>query len=78
MGSEAGLLRMLRRSLLPTPILMSGQVDKSALPISAPRRARDKEHLRYVASRPCLVCRALNRAKPTLSGMPSPGPWAAR
>jgi DNA recombination protein Rad52 len=32
------------------------RVDKSALPISAPRRIRDKEHLRYVASRPCLVC----------------------
>ncbi len=34
----------------------AGQVDKSALPISAPRRVRDKEHLRYVASQPCLVC----------------------
>ena len=32
------------------------QVDKSALPISAPRRVRDKDHLRYVASQPCLVC----------------------
>ena len=27
-----------------------------ALAISAPRRIRDKEHLRYVASQPCLVC----------------------
>ncbi len=33
-----------------------GQVDKSALLISAPRRVRDKEHLRYVAQQPCLVC----------------------
>jgi DNA recombination protein Rad52 len=33
-----------------------GQVDKSALAISAPRRVRDKEHLRFVASQPCLVC----------------------
>jgi hypothetical protein len=32
------------------------QIDKSALPISAPRRVRDKEHLRYVARQPCLVC----------------------
>ncbi len=31
-------------------------IDKSALPISAPRRIRDKDHLRYVASQPCLVC----------------------
>jgi hypothetical protein len=35
---------------------IAGQVDKSALPISAPRRVRDKDHLRFVASRPCLVC----------------------
>jgi hypothetical protein len=35
---------------------VAGQVDKSALPISAPRRIRDKDHLRFVASRPCLVC----------------------
>ena len=34
----------------------AGQVDKSALAISAPRRIRDKEHLRHVASQPCLVC----------------------
>ncbi len=33
-----------------------GGIDKSALAISAPRRVRDKQHLRYVASRPCLVC----------------------
>ncbi len=33
-----------------------GRIDKSALPISAPRRVRDKEHLRYVAQQPCLVC----------------------
>ncbi len=34
----------------------AGPIDKSALPISAPRRIRDKDHLRYVASQPCLVC----------------------
>ena len=33
-----------------------GEIDKSALAISAPRRIRDKEHLRHVASQPCLVC----------------------
>jgi DNA recombination protein Rad52 len=33
-----------------------GGIDKSALAISAPRRVRDKQHLRYMASRPCLVC----------------------
>jgi hypothetical protein len=33
-----------------------GPIDKSTLPISAPRRVRDKDHLRFVASQPCLVC----------------------
>ncbi len=35
---------------------VSGQIDKTNLPISAPRRIRDKEHLRYVASQPCIIC----------------------
>ncbi len=34
----------------------AGPIDKSALPISAPRRIRDKDHLRFVASQPCLIC----------------------
>jgi DNA recombination protein Rad52 len=34
----------------------NGSIDKSALPIGAPVRRRDKEHRRYVASLPCLVC----------------------
>jgi len=34
----------------------NGHVDKTSLPISTPRRIRDKEHLRYVASRPCIIC----------------------
>jgi DNA recombination protein Rad52 len=40
----------------PNGASATGQVDKSTLPISAPRRVRDKEHLRLVASQPCLVC----------------------
>jgi len=35
----------------------TGTIDKSALPIGAPIRRRDKEHRRYVASLPCLICR---------------------
>ena len=31
-------------------------IDKSALTIGAPRRYRDKAHLAFVASHPCLVC----------------------
>jgi hypothetical protein len=33
-----------------------GKIDKSVLTISEPRRHRDKAHLKFVASQPCLVC----------------------
>jgi hypothetical protein len=33
-----------------------GKIDKSLLTISEPRRLRDKSHLKFVASQPCLVC----------------------
>jgi hypothetical protein len=32
------------------------RIDKSVLTISEPKRHRDKTHLRFVGSRPCLVC----------------------
>jgi hypothetical protein len=32
------------------------RVDKSVLAVPAPRRYRNREHLRYVAQQPCLVC----------------------
>jgi hypothetical protein len=32
------------------------KIDKSVLTISEPRRLRDKDHLRFVAAHPCLVC----------------------
>ena len=31
-------------------------IGKSLLPVAKPRRHRDKEHLRFVAKQPCLVC----------------------
>jgi hypothetical protein len=31
-------------------------VDKAALPISEPRRYRDRAHLRFVSAQPCLIC----------------------
>jgi hypothetical protein len=31
-------------------------IDKSVLSVAAPRRYRNREHLRYVAQQPCLVC----------------------
>ncbi len=40
------------------PLVPSSQekIDKSQLPIGEPKRLRDKNHLRYVASQPCLIC----------------------
>jgi hypothetical protein len=32
------------------------KIDKSQLTFGKPRRLRDKEHLKFVASQPCLVC----------------------
>src|SRR5262249_4052318 len=32
------------------------QIDKSQLAIAEPKRLRDKTHLKFVASQPCLVC----------------------
>ncbi|MCF2524465.1 ERF family protein [Bradyrhizobium sp. G127] len=32
------------------------KIDKSELALSEPRRHRDKAHLRFVASQPCLIC----------------------
>jgi hypothetical protein len=34
----------------------TGRIDKSVLTISAPRRYRNKEHLRFVMRQPCLLC----------------------
>jgi hypothetical protein len=31
-------------------------IDKSILPVAAPRRYRNREHLRYVAQQACLIC----------------------
>src|SRR5262245_48883822 len=33
-----------------------GRIDKSQLAIAEPKRLRDKAHLKFVASQPCLVC----------------------
>jgi hypothetical protein len=40
----------------PEPALEPRGIDKSALPIGAPRRFRDKAHLAFVASQPCTLC----------------------
>jgi hypothetical protein len=41
----------------PTPdLLLPARIDKSALTIAQPKRLRDKAHLRFVASQPCVIC----------------------
>ena len=44
-------------ALAPTAaVLAPTKIDKSQLAIAAPKRLRDKAHLKFVASQPCLVC----------------------
>ena len=38
------------------PTLRPDKIDKSQLAIAEPKRLRDKAHLKFVASQPCLVC----------------------
>jgi hypothetical protein len=58
-----------RRQLAPTPAgpplapaapampdPLPGRIDKSALTLAEPKRLRDKAHLKFVASQPCLIC----------------------
>jgi hypothetical protein len=40
----------------PAPTPTRTKIDKSVLTISEPKRIRSKEHLRFVASQPCLIC----------------------
>lgn len=43
--------------IAPTsPDPKQARIDKSVLTISEPKRHRDKTHLRFVGSRPCIVC----------------------
>jgi hypothetical protein len=39
-----------------TPDTSAPRIDKSVLTIAEPKRIRDKAHLKFVASQPCLVC----------------------
>jgi hypothetical protein len=39
-----------------SPTLLPGRIDKSVLTIGEPKRLRDKAHLRFVTTQPCLIC----------------------
>jgi DNA recombination protein Rad52 len=45
-----------RRAHLEPELLPPEPIDKSALPLGAPRRLRDPEHLRFINVQPCLIC----------------------
>ena len=46
------LHRLLRDCRTPPP----DKIDKNALALAEPKRRRDKAHLHFVISQPCLVC----------------------
>jgi ERF superfamily len=53
---DAGALPVWLGPADPDPTAAPRGIDKSALPIGAPRRFRDKAHLAFVASQPCILC----------------------
>ncbi len=57
-GSMTDLLRQDQASSLAsaTNELPPTRIDKSQLAIAEPKRLRDKAHLKFVASQPCLIC----------------------
>ena len=61
-----------RSTLAPTG---HAKIDKSVLTISEPKRFRSKEHLRFVAQQPCLICgRKPSHAHHFRSAAARPGP----
>ena len=50
---NAAKSRKARRTAAPDH---SNGIDKSVLAVGAPRRYRNKDHLRFVATQPCLIC----------------------
>ena len=59
------------------PGLTPGRIDKSVLAIAEPKRLRDKAHLKFVASQPCLVV-AGNQATHIICASPNREPLASR
>jgi ERF superfamily len=58
-GESAAAIEMRPQEEPPAPGAASNQpagIDKSGLMIAAPRRYRNREHLRYVTLQPCLLC----------------------
>ncbi len=45
-----------RRSSKSTRATSAGSIEKSELAYPEPRRVRDREHVRFIAKQPCLIC----------------------
>jgi hypothetical protein len=54
--APASVSRTGRRAAKPRKSLRLKGVDKSTLVLAEPRRIRDRDHVRFVAKQPCLVC----------------------
>ena len=59
-GSQIGAVQLAgpqtRKSKTTRRQTRSKAIDKSVLTLSEPRRFRDREHVKYVATHPCLIC----------------------
>jgi hypothetical protein len=70
-------------SAIPVPLSTNGKgIDKSVLATGAPKRIRDRAHLKYVASQPCLICgrhptqaHHLTFAQPRARGLKTSDEW---
>jgi DNA recombination protein Rad52 len=54
-------IALAKQNIEPTPSTSptnapNGKIDKSALPLGELKRIRSKEHLRFVAQQPCVIC----------------------
>ena len=47
---------VIREPLAPPPATIREKIEKSTLPLGEPKRIRNRDHIRYVATQPCLVC----------------------
>ena len=56
---------------------VTNRIDKSQLAIAEPKRLRDKAHLKFVASQPCLIC-GRQPAILITCGLPNPGQSASK
>jgi DNA recombination protein Rad52 len=52
-GAQAAPVSTAAAATIEAP---QGRIDKSELAIAEPKRLRDKAHLKFVASQPCLIC----------------------